>query len=96
MSVVEKANHIIVLDDGMVKEEGSHDALMRKCGLYAELVEKQNKGFHRQGEERNDAQWYIIWWTTLVILVTFVLSSWFGDYTLSLVSLDWLFSFTLF
>uniref|UniRef100_A0A7N6AD47 Antigen peptide transporter 1 n=1 Tax=Anabas testudineus TaxID=64144 RepID=A0A7N6AD47_ANATE len=55
MSVVEKANHIIVLNDGMVKEEGSHDELMKKGGLYAELVEKQNRGFHRQEEEKNDA-----------------------------------------
>lgn len=56
MSVVEKANHIIVLDDGIVKEEGSHDELMNKGGLYAGLVEKQNRGFHRQEEERNDVQ----------------------------------------
>ncbi|XP_070691712.1 antigen peptide transporter 1 [Pempheris klunzingeri] len=55
MSVVEKANHIIVLDDGMVKEEGSHDELLKKGGLYAELVRKQNMGFHRQEEERSDA-----------------------------------------
>lgn len=56
MSVVEKANRIIVLNDGMVKEEGSHDELMKKGGLYADLVEKQNRGFHRQEEERNDTQ----------------------------------------
>ncbi|KAI3361350.1 hypothetical protein L3Q82_013526, partial [Scortum barcoo] len=54
MSVVEKANHIIVLSDGMVKEEGSHDELLEKGSLYAELVRKQNMGFHRQ-EEKNDA-----------------------------------------
>lgn len=56
MSVIEKANHIIVLNDGMVKEEGTHDELMKKGGLYADLVEKQNRGFHRQEEERNDTQ----------------------------------------
>lgn len=48
MSVVEKANHIIVLHEGTVKEEGSHDELLKKKGFYAEMVEKQNKGFHRQ------------------------------------------------
>lgn len=53
MSVVEKANHIIVLNDGMVTEEGSHDELLKKSGLYAELVRKQNMGFHRQEQERN-------------------------------------------
>lgn len=56
MSVVEKANHIIILNDGMVNEEGSHDELMKKDGLYAELVRKHNMGFHRQGEEENDTQ----------------------------------------
>ncbi|XP_047455675.1 antigen peptide transporter 1 [Mugil cephalus] len=52
MSVVEKADHIIVLNSGMVEEEGRHDELMQKGGLYADLVEKQNRGFHR--EENND------------------------------------------
>uniref|UniRef100_UPI0037E78BDD antigen peptide transporter 1 n=1 Tax=Semicossyphus pulcher TaxID=241346 RepID=UPI0037E78BDD len=56
LSAVEKANHIIVLNDGMVKEEGCHDELMEKDGLYAELVRKQNTGFQRQGQEENDAQ----------------------------------------
>ncbi|XP_038566583.1 antigen peptide transporter 1 [Micropterus salmoides] len=54
MSVVEKANHIIVLNDGMVKEEGCHDELLKKGGLYADLVRKQNMGFHRQEEKKND------------------------------------------
>lgn len=53
-SVVEKANHIIVLDDGMVKEEGSHDDLLEKGGLYAQLTRKQDMGFRRPEEERND------------------------------------------
>lgn len=54
MSVVEKANHIIVLDSGMVKEEGTHDELMKNEGLYAELVEKQNMSFYRQEDQTND------------------------------------------
>ncbi|XP_074539063.1 antigen peptide transporter 1 [Halichoeres trimaculatus] len=55
MSVVEKADHIIVLDEGMVKEEGSHSELNEIDGLYAELVRKQNRGFHRQAEEGDDS-----------------------------------------
>ncbi|XP_035528887.1 antigen peptide transporter 1 [Morone saxatilis] len=51
MSVIEKANHIVVLSDRTVKEEGSHDELLEKGGLYAELVRKQNMGFHRKEEE---------------------------------------------
>ncbi|XP_054477225.1 antigen peptide transporter 1 [Anoplopoma fimbria] len=54
MSVVEKADHILVLKDGMVKEDGSHEELLQRGGLYAELVNKGNMGFHRQEEERND------------------------------------------
>ncbi len=54
VNVVEKANHIIVLDDGMVKEEGSHDELLKKGGLYAELVRKENMDLTRQQEEKND------------------------------------------
>lgn len=54
MSVVEKADHIIILNDGSVQEEGSHEELLGKGGLYAELVIKQNMGFHRQEEESND------------------------------------------
>lgn len=56
MSVVEKASHIIVLSEGTVKEEGSHDELLRKGGLYADLVEKQNSGFHRQEGEKKGLQ----------------------------------------
>lgn len=51
MSVVQKADHIIVLSNGTVEDEGTHDQLMQKGGLYAELVEKQNMGFHRQEEK---------------------------------------------
>ena len=49
MSVVEKADHIIVLNEGMVNEEGSHDELLRKEGLYTELVRKHNMGFQGNG-----------------------------------------------
>lgn len=59
MGVVEKADHIIVLNGGMVEEEGSHEELLKKDGLYAELVRKQNMGFHRQEEEGNDTHWNV-------------------------------------
>ncbi|XP_028281706.1 antigen peptide transporter 1 [Parambassis ranga] len=53
MSVVENADHIIVLNNGLVEEKGCHNELMQRGGLYAELVEKQNMGFYRQ-QEKND------------------------------------------
>ncbi|TWW79997.1 antigen peptide transporter 1 [Takifugu flavidus] len=51
MSVVEKADHIVVLGDGTVKEEGSHTELMAKGSFYTELVRTENKSFHRQEEQ---------------------------------------------
>lgn len=54
MSVVETADHIIVLNNGVVQEEGCRDELMRKGGLYAQLVKKQNVGFHCEEEGRSD------------------------------------------
>lgn len=55
MSVVEKADHIVVLGDGTVKEEGSHAELMANGGLYTELVKTENKSFRRQEIEDNGA-----------------------------------------
>ncbi|XP_056142120.1 antigen peptide transporter 1 [Lampris incognitus] len=55
MSAVEKADHIIVLNEGKVEEEGSHYDLLKNGGLYADLVRKQNVGFHREEEENGRA-----------------------------------------
>ena len=41
MRTVENADQIIVLDGGVVAESGTHDALMKKDGLYARLVKLQ-------------------------------------------------------
>lgn len=41
MRTVENADQIIVLDGGVVAESGTHDALMKKNGLYARLVKLQ-------------------------------------------------------
>ncbi|MDQ2664374.1 MAG: ABC transporter ATP-binding protein/permease [Gemmatimonadota bacterium] len=44
-STVRMADRIVVLDEGKVKEEGTHDALVARGGLYAELFEMQAKGY---------------------------------------------------
>jgi len=49
MSTVERANHIVVLEEGRVAEEGAHLELMQRGGHYAQMVAKYNQGFQRQG-----------------------------------------------
>lgn len=41
VSSVKNADKIIVLDDGMIVEEGTHDKLMAAEGIYADLYQKQ-------------------------------------------------------
>lgn len=41
LSTIRKANKIIVLDKGEIKEIGNHDQLMAKGGFYSKLVEMQ-------------------------------------------------------
>ena len=41
VSSAKLANKIIVLDDGQVVEEGTHETLMERGGVYSELYEKQ-------------------------------------------------------
>ena len=37
LKTIKDADRIIVLDNGRIKEEGTHDELIRKEGLYAHL-----------------------------------------------------------
>ena len=36
---------ILVMDDGRIVESGTHDELMARRGLYAELYERQSSGY---------------------------------------------------
>jgi ATP-binding cassette subfamily B protein len=47
LSTIRKADKIIVLDKGELKEAGTHDELMRKGGFYARLHEMQ---FEKKGQ----------------------------------------------
>jgi ABC-type multidrug transport system fused ATPase/permease subunit len=44
LSTVRRATSIVVLDQGRVVEQGTHDELIQRGGLYAELVRLQHLG----------------------------------------------------
>jgi ATP-binding cassette subfamily B protein len=44
LSTVVHADEIIVLDHGVIAEQGTHEALLRQSGLYAQLWSKQTLG----------------------------------------------------
>ena len=48
LSTVREADQILVVSAGRIVERGTHDALLRADGLYAELYRTQ---FQRQEEE---------------------------------------------
>jgi ATP-binding cassette subfamily B protein len=45
LSTIQKANKIMVLDHGEIKESGRHDELLMKDGYYAQLHKMQYKEF---------------------------------------------------
>ncbi|MBM3318450.1 MAG: ABC transporter ATP-binding protein, partial [Candidatus Eisenbacteria bacterium] len=49
ISAVQAADHILVLDDGRVVEEGHHSALAAGGGLYARLHERQRLAAEIEG-----------------------------------------------
>ena len=44
-STVRKADKIIVLENGQIVEEGNHETLIKKKGVYARMFRKQAKGY---------------------------------------------------
>ena len=44
-STVRMADHIVVLAEGSIREEGTHDELLRRNGVYAELFQLQAEGY---------------------------------------------------
>jgi ATP-binding cassette subfamily B multidrug efflux pump len=45
LSTIARMDRIVVMDDGKVIEDGSHDALLKKGGVYARLWTRQSGGF---------------------------------------------------
>lgn len=44
LSTIQHADQILVLDQGVIKERGTHDSLLSMNGAYAEMYEMQKKG----------------------------------------------------
>jgi ATP-binding cassette subfamily B protein len=44
-STVRMADHIVLVGDGMIKEEGTHSQLVERAGTYAELYELQARAY---------------------------------------------------
>jgi ATP-binding cassette subfamily B protein len=45
LNTVRDAEHIVVLSDGVISEQGGHEALMARSGTYARLFSLQAKGY---------------------------------------------------
>ena len=45
LNAVRDAGHILVLSDGVIREQGDHDTLMARDGLYARLFTMQAQGY---------------------------------------------------
>ncbi len=53
LSTIKRADKIVILDDGVVKDQGTHDALMKNRGLYTYLNEVQDAGQQKNKDTVN-------------------------------------------
>ena len=45
LGFAKNADRIIVINEGVIQEEGAHDELMKKNGLYAEMFTAQREWY---------------------------------------------------
>lgn len=56
LSTIAKMDRLIVLDQGRIIEQGSHDELIHQNGLYAQLWARQSGGFINMDAHQEDCQ----------------------------------------
>ena len=54
LSTIAQLDRILVLDDGQIVEDGSHDDLLSRGGLYAQFWARQSGGFLNVDEEQGE------------------------------------------
>ena len=55
LATVQKADRILVMEQGCIVEEGNHQELMQRDGLYAKLARIQNTTFIEESFEKLEA-----------------------------------------
>ena len=56
LSTIAAMDRLVIMDEGRIIEEGRHDELLRRGGLYADLWARQSGGFLAKDEAANEAK----------------------------------------
>ena len=57
LSSVQNADHVFLLEQGQVREEGSHRELMKLGGLYADMYQKQAENYLADKSKQTEGIW---------------------------------------
>jgi ABC-type multidrug transport system fused ATPase/permease subunit len=52
LSTIRRADIIVVLEHGRIAEVGDHESLLRRGGVYADMIERQSQPSEREPESR--------------------------------------------